>query len=629
MVRTIDRYIIREVVPPFLLSLLILTFLLVLPPVMEHLEKLLAKGVSWSTAARIIWTAVPQAAGLTIPMSLLVGLLVGLGRLSADREAVALLACGVSPYRLLRPVGLMGLVAGAATLYVMLVSIPDANQTFRELTFEVISKRIDSDLHPRVFFQDFPGWVLYARDEPDPGVPGWKDLLVTKTDEASGTRTIYLSRRGRMVINRAERQVHLVLENGNQYSITKDGQADTFNFPGAFVLTLNPDQIFPDINIQRGPNEKTIPELQADMRDKIKNGISPHPEIITIQQKFSIPVACLVFALVGLALGMSVARDGKLAGFVVGIAVIFAYYIVFLLAESLTKGYYANPEAVKHGGRFLIAHFARWAPDVVLALFGAVALARRARYTEGGLSLSVPPGLQRRFAQHQRGDVHGRHRHEMQRRDRDDDQSGPEDEASPLPDGGAEDGDRDRGENARAQHGHRHISGAPGHDPVDAIGRHAGKVHRRDRRTDQGATDDRVDQTVPPGRDAEADPGPDDRDDQRADRQDWIQRHGHARLEGDHGDEMGAPDRRAGTDGCQEQPSDALHAAGDLCASEHLGDREGADAANDHRQHDQPGVVSGYNAQGDIDHNMVREMPSAIVAAPHHNRFGCFPVKIA
>ena len=61
-------------------------------------------------------------------------------------EAVALLACGVSPYRLLRPVGVMGIVAGAATLYVMLVSIPDANQTFRELTFEVISKRIESDL---------------------------------------------------------------------------------------------------------------------------------------------------------------------------------------------------------------------------------------------------------------------------------------------------------------------------------------------------------------------------------------------------------------------------------------------------------------------------------------------------
>ena len=129
------------------------------------------------------------------------------------------------------------------------------------------------------------------------------------------------------------------------------------------------------------------------MRDKIKNGISPHPEIITIQQKFSIPVACLVFALVGLALGMSVARDGKLAGFVVGIAVIFAYYIVFLLAESLTKGYYANPEAVKAGGRFMAAHLARWMPNIMLGLFGLAALIWRARYTEGGLPLRVPDAV--------------------------------------------------------------------------------------------------------------------------------------------------------------------------------------------------------------------------------------------
>ena len=390
MLRTLDRYVIREVVPPFLLSLLILTFLLVLPPVMEHLEKLLAKGVSWTTAGRIIWTAVPQAAGLTIPMSLLVGLLVGLGRLSADREAVALLACGVSPYRLLRPVFVLGGVAAAATLYVMLVSIPDANQTFRELTFDVISKRIESDIRPRVFFEDFPGWVLYARDEQEPGVPGWKELLVARTDQTSGDTTIYLAHRGRMIINRAERQVHLVLEDGNRYSVGHQGETDTFRFPGSAVLSLNPDTVFPDISIQRGLNEKSLTELEADAADKIKNGFSPHPEIITIEQKFSIPASCLVFALVGVALGMSVARDGKLAGFVVGIAVIFAYYVVFLLAESLTKGHYASPEAVKAGGRFLEAHAARWIPNVVLGTFGLAALVWRARYTESGLTLRVP-----------------------------------------------------------------------------------------------------------------------------------------------------------------------------------------------------------------------------------------------
>src|SRR6476661_1096446 len=182
MMRTLDRYVIREVIPPFLLSLLILTFLLVLPPVMEHLEKLLAKGVSWSTAARIIWTAVPQAAGLTIPMSLLVGLLVGLGRLSADREAVALLACGVSPYRLMRPVILMATIAAAVTMYVMIKAIPDAKQTFREITFEVVTKKVENDIRPRQFFEDFPGWVLYVRDQREQEA-GWRDVLVANTSK--------------------------------------------------------------------------------------------------------------------------------------------------------------------------------------------------------------------------------------------------------------------------------------------------------------------------------------------------------------------------------------------------------------------------------------------------------------
>ena len=85
--RTLDRYVLREILPPFVLALLIFTFLLVMPPVMEYLENLLAKGVTWGTAARILVTLVPQALGLTIPMAVLVGILIGLGRMSADGVA--------------------------------------------------------------------------------------------------------------------------------------------------------------------------------------------------------------------------------------------------------------------------------------------------------------------------------------------------------------------------------------------------------------------------------------------------------------------------------------------------------------------------------------------------------------
>ena len=371
---TIDRYVFKEILPPFFLALLIFTFLLVLPPVMDYLENLLAKGVTWGTAARILWTLLPQALGLTIPMAVLVGVLIGLGRMSGDRESVALLACGVSPYRLLRPIGILGLITTAVTAYVMIVSIPNANQTFREITFGIVTQTAETDIQPRVFFERFPGWVLYPKEEPDPGQSGWKKLMVAKTGD--GESTIYFAERGRLVVDKEKRAVDLVLSDGYIYKTGK-GDTGTTRFTADMVLSLNPDDVFPKINLQPGLNEKTIAQLRQDADVKRAKGMSAHPEVIAIQQKFSFPVACLVFALIGLALGLSVAREGKLASFVIGVLVIFAYYIVMFLSESLTKGHYLN------------MYLSRWLPNILLGIFGVAALVWRARFIDGRLPISL------------------------------------------------------------------------------------------------------------------------------------------------------------------------------------------------------------------------------------------------
>jgi LPS export ABC transporter permease LptG/LPS export ABC transporter permease LptF len=385
MFRTIDRYVIREVIPPFLLSLLIFTFLLEIPPVMRELETLVAKGVSWQVAGRILLTLIPSGLGLTIPMALLTGLLIGLGRLSADREAVALLACGVSPYRLMRPVLLMATIAAAATMYVMINAIPDANQTFREITFEVVTKKVENDIKPREFFEDFPGWVLYVRDQLE-HESGWRDVLVANTQKPDA-KQLFLAARGRLVLKRDERRVDLVLNDGTRYTSGKPGETGIYRF-GELTMSLDPDTVFRRAELPRGLTEKTIQELRQDMATKVKGGISPHPEIMHIEQKFSIPAACFVFAVIGLALGLTVARDSKLAGFVVGIAVIFAYYIVMFLAEAYVKGYYAAPQPP--GSQYAVAHLARWIPNVLLGLFGVGALIWRARFSERQLPISLP-----------------------------------------------------------------------------------------------------------------------------------------------------------------------------------------------------------------------------------------------
>ena len=200
MLKTIDRYVIREVIPPFLLSLLIFTFLLEIPPVMRELETLVAKGVSWQVAGRIILTLIPQALGLTIPMALLTGLLIGLGRLSADREAVALLACGVSPYRLLRPVLLMA-DGRRGRDHVRDDQGDPGRQPDVPGNHLRRHHQEGRERHPPAgVLRGFPGLGPVCPRRAASRQAGWKDVLVANTSKPDATE-LFLAARGRLVLN--------------------------------------------------------------------------------------------------------------------------------------------------------------------------------------------------------------------------------------------------------------------------------------------------------------------------------------------------------------------------------------------------------------------------------------------
>src|SRR4026209_672401 len=112
--RLIDRYVIRETLAPFLMALAVFTFLFAVRPMMDNAQALLTKGVPVGTVAYLLANLLPQALGITLPMALLIGLLMALGRLSAERETVAFLACGVSLWRLVRPAVVLASVVGLA-----------------------------------------------------------------------------------------------------------------------------------------------------------------------------------------------------------------------------------------------------------------------------------------------------------------------------------------------------------------------------------------------------------------------------------------------------------------------------------------------------------------------------------
>jgi LPS export ABC transporter permease LptG/LPS export ABC transporter permease LptF len=367
---TLDRYVIRQTLAPTALALVVFTFLLAINPMLDYLKDLLAKGLTIGTVAYLLGQLVWQALGQALPMALLTGLLIALGRMSADREGVALLASGVSPLRLVRPVLALGLVVGLADFYVLAKVVPDGNQRFREVTFPLVMSLGERDIKPGVFFEHFPGLVIYVREQNPAG--GWNDVLLAETASA-GPPVLTLASHGRLVLDERQRLVRLLLTDAVQYVPGTTGGAYSVNVAAATDFKISPELVFGPGRIVPGIKEKRIPELQREIAARRARGESAHPEIIQLHQMFAFPAACLVFAVVALGLGLNTRRDGKFASLALGLGVLVVYYAFLVLAESRVKGDAAL------GARSLPAAWARWIPNIALTLIGVLALRWRMR----------------------------------------------------------------------------------------------------------------------------------------------------------------------------------------------------------------------------------------------------------
>ena len=168
------------------------------------------------------------------------------------------------------PIALLAIVATAATAYETIIALPDANQTYRELTFNAVASGAESDIKPRVFFTNFPNRVLYVRDIPPSG--GWRDIFLADATQPDRT-TVYVARQGRLAIDRAKRKVELVLENGTMHT-TYPNRPEAYdgNTFERQVLDMDADAVFPRTHIIKGDNEKSIAELRQTAADNAAHG---------------------------------------------------------------------------------------------------------------------------------------------------------------------------------------------------------------------------------------------------------------------------------------------------------------------------------------------------------------------
>src|SRR6516164_4322230 len=113
--RLLDRYIAREVIRHAFLGLIIFTFVLFIPQLVKLMQIFVRHSGSMSQVVTLFLSVVPSVLVFTIPMAVLIGVLLGLGRMSMDSEIIALTAVGVSRKRILVPVGALALMGAALT----------------------------------------------------------------------------------------------------------------------------------------------------------------------------------------------------------------------------------------------------------------------------------------------------------------------------------------------------------------------------------------------------------------------------------------------------------------------------------------------------------------------------------
>lgn len=368
MLRITSRYVLREVIPPFCLTQVVFTFLLMLDPISKRAEDLIGAGVAGRDVAGILVTLLPYAVGVTLPMALLIGVLTGLGRLSGDREIVAMQACGISVQRLLAPLLLLAAAVAAVDCYVLTTIVPNANQRFREIVFRVSANRAEGEVRPRVFEVDrFPRAVLYVREA---AADGWRDVFLADLDQP-GQPDVYVAAWGRFAVDSERRTVSVALRDGRRHRVdpADPGGYEVHDFE-ELTIQLDASALFPAGGPARGFNELSVRELQEEIAAMREAGVSPHQPIMAVHEKFSIPAACFVFVLLAVGLGVSSRKEGRLASFALGIAVIITYYVMMYLGTALAKGQWLSP------------HLVRWVPNLALGLAGVVLVRWRSRTIE-------------------------------------------------------------------------------------------------------------------------------------------------------------------------------------------------------------------------------------------------------
>jgi lipopolysaccharide export system permease protein len=369
-----DRYLVKELILPFLFGLGLFTSLGVsVGSVFELIRQVTESGLSLGTAIQVLLLNLPQFVAYAMPMSALLATLMTYSRLSSDSELVALRSCGVSIGRLVLPaIVLSFLVTGLNFAFNEMV-VPAANYQ-ASLTLDaalnedkppfrdqnIVFQEFDNIRQPDGDKQDVLTRFFYAKEFDGERMKGVTYLDFSRQEVSQiAIAESAIWNQDDNVWDFFNGTIYMVSENGEFRNIVKFEQQQ-LTLPRTPLDLAERGRDYGEMNIAQSNDRLRLIEQTGDDYQirKLK---------VRIQQKWALPFACVSLGMVGAVLGTSPRKTGRATSFAISVLMIFGYYLLASVSGAIAQSGSLSP--------FLGA----WIPNFVGLILASLLLVRASR----------------------------------------------------------------------------------------------------------------------------------------------------------------------------------------------------------------------------------------------------------
>jgi LPS export ABC transporter permease LptF/LPS export ABC transporter permease LptG len=359
--KIIDRYLLKAIIPSFLVSFGFILFLLFMSQIFYLAEIFITRRVPFGIVLKILFYLLPSIIALSLPLAFMAGVLGGLARLSSDGEIEAMKVLGLSPWKIFKPVFVLGLVFWLISMSFTFWITPEANYRWLQTMVHSVLSRMNLEIEPGLFVESIPGKVIFIEKRQQDGA--WQKVFLYQQEEDNKAQ-IVLARSGGLVVIPEKKEALLSLENGQLYGL---------NFATPEILTLNNFQkleqtvdlqkLAENYSLEKKAREKSIEELWTDWQEvkKKKEAIelfNRRLTLVELNKRFSLPAACLIFVFLGVGLGWKRSSSSRFGTYVLTIALLLFYYSFLVYGEETALKGKLSP------------WLGMWLPDILIFLVG-------------------------------------------------------------------------------------------------------------------------------------------------------------------------------------------------------------------------------------------------------------------